>query len=219
MSRMFEDTNTSHITMEEWDALKTITKSERAGLLATQLLKAMSEMDDKAPSFFLTIIPQIVKIQIDKATNRVHDMQGWVQLLGRTLTIEKIKTGKDKGTPRFLTKKFKEFLEISAWDMLVYIYNFTNFQEYHHKHELGVYTNPVTASKLCPQDELAKAYILRFCKFLDDMKTTKIEKLVSSMIFEQYPNMKEFINWCYNNRSKWDDISATTKFTKGKKNG
>ena len=219
MSRMFKDTNTNHITMVEWEALKTIKKSERAGLLATQLLKDMSEMDDKAPSFFLSIIPQIVKIQMDKATSRVNVMQGWVQHLGRTLTIEKINTGKDKGTPRFLTKKFKAFLEISAWNMLEYIYNFTNFQEYYRQYELGVYSNPVTASKLCPQDELSKAYILRFCKFMDDMQTTEIEKLVSFMIFEHYPGMKEFIYWCYNNRSKWDDISDASKSTESKKDG
>lgn len=211
MSRMFEDQNNSHITQEEWDVLKVLITSPRGALLAKALLQSMAEADDEAPAYFLTLIPSIVKTQMDKATRRVHEMKGWVQHHGRVLTLDKIPSGKYKGTPRFLTNKFKGFLEISAWDMLVYVYHFTNFMELYRQYELGVYRSPVMASQLCPQDDLAKTLLLRFCKFLDDSKTTPIEKLVSHMIFEEYPGMKEFISWCINNRSKWDDLSPTPK--------
>lgn len=210
---MFEDTNERNITDQELAAVKYILRSSRCSILTKLMLHTMSEMDDKAPAFLLTTIPNIVKVQMDKAAEKCHSMSGWVSYHGRALTRDCITKGKDKGTPRFLTKKFKGFLELGMWDVLVYIYHFTNFKDFHTQYELGVYSEPIKASDFCCQDDLAKAYILRFCKFLDALDTHNIEDLVSPQIFKHYPGMDEFIKWCRANRT-WDDISRPTKTNK-----
>lgn len=213
MSRMFEDTNEGNITNQEKDAIKQILQSSRCAILIKLMLQAMSEMDDKAPAFLLTTIPNIVKIQMDKAADKCHSMSGWVSYHGRALTMDCVTKGKDKGTPRFLTKKFKGFLELGMWDVLVYIYHFTNFKDFYTQYELGIYSEPRKASDFCCQDDLAKVHILRFCKFLDDLDTHNIEDLVSPLIFKHYPGMEEFVKWCRANRT-WDDISRPTKTNK-----
>lgn len=212
-SNLFNDSDITNVTPEERQAVQEILKSERGAILAKEIICAMSKMDDKATPYFLGLIPTISKIQMNTLNERIHSMSGWVSYHGRALTMDCVTKGKDKGTPRFLTKKFKGFLELGMWDVLVYIYHFTNFKDFHTQYELGVYSEPYKASDFCCQDDLAKVHILRFCKFLDTLDTHNIEDLVNPLIFKHYPGMEEFIKWCRANRT-WDDISRPTTTNK-----
>lgn len=114
--------------------------------------------------------------------------------------------GYDK-VPKFYTKKFAEGLDLCAWEMLEFIQEFANFQEYAHEVELGTRSEIPTASRICQCDDLALAYVLRFCKFLDDLETKSIGKLVSPQVFDCNPNLENMIEWHRQHRSEWDDIS------------
>ena len=208
MRNLFKDSNRNNITLKEWAAVKCILESERGGILARELLVTMSEMDETAPSYFLGIIPKISQIQTAKLTTKVHNMRVSMGALGRRLTIDKTRS---TGTPRFLSPKYREMLEISAWEMLEFIQEFANFQEYAREVELGTRSELPKASIACQCDDLALTYILRFCKFLDDLETTSIEKLVSDQVFACNPNLENMIEWHRQHRSEWDDVSDKYK--------
>lgn len=211
MSKLFDDTDRSNITLKEWAAVKCILESERGGILARELLTSMSEMDETAPSYFLGIIPKISQIQTAKLNAKVHNMRGSMGALGRRLSADKFTSGSNKGTPKFYTQKFAEGLDLCAWEMLEFIQEFVNFQEYAHEVELGTRSDIPTASRVCQCDDLALAYVLRFCKFLDDLETKSLGKLVSPQVFDCNPNLENMIEWHRKHRSEWDDVSDKYK--------
>lgn len=211
MSNLFNDTNRDNINLKEWDAVKCILESERGGILARELLTTMSEMDETASSYFLGIIPKISQIQTDKLNARIHRMRGNMSELGRHLSADKVKNGQRKGTPQFLTQKFVGDVDLWLWHVLEYIQEFANFQEYAHEVELGVRTEIPKATCVCQLDELRLAYVLRFCKFLDDLETKNIKELVSEHLFDDNPEIKDMIDWCKEHRSEWDDVSGKYK--------
>lgn len=206
-SNLFNDSDITNVTPEEIQAVQEILKSDRGAMLAKEIICTMSKMDDKATPYFLGLIPTISKIQIDTLNGRIHTMRGTIGSLGRRLTADSIKVGKDKGTPQFLTKKFQEGTQLCAWEMLEYIQEFTNFQEYAREVKFGGRSEMPTASRLCQCDALMRMYLLRFCKFLDDLETTDRDKLVSEQVFELNPRLWDIVLWHKEHRSEWDDIS------------
>lgn len=207
MSKIFNDTNRNNITLKEWAAVKCILESERGGTLARELITTMSEMDEDAPSYFLGIIPKISQIQTTKLNARIRRMRGNISELGRHLSADKVKKGQRKGTPQFLTQKFVGDVDLWLWHVLEHIQGFFNFKEYAREVELGVRTEIPKASRVCQRDDLRLTYVLRFCKFLDDLETKDIKELVSEQIFDDNPELKDMIYWCKEHRSEWDDVS------------
>lgn len=148
---------------------------------------------------------------------RIHNMQGSMGSLGRRLTADSIKTGKDKGIPKFLTKKFQEGTQLCAWEMLEYIQEFTNFQEYAREFKFGSRSDMPTASRIYQCDALMRMYLLRFCKFLDDLETHDRDKLVRKQVFELNPRLWDIVLWHKEHRSEWDDISPKKTKTRSRK--
>jgi len=216
-SNLFNDSDITNVTPEERQAVQEILKSERGAMLAKELICKMSSMDDKATPYFLGLIPTLGKIQMDTLNERIHNMQGSMSSLGRRLTADSIKSGKDKGTPKFLTKKFQEGTQLCAWEMLEYIQEFANFQEYASEVKFGSRSDMPTASRICQCDALMRMYLLRFCKFLDDLETHSRDKLVSDQVFELNPRLWDIVLWHKEHRSEWDDISPKKSKTRSRK--
>ena len=80
---------------------------------------------------------------------------------------------------------------------------------------MGTRSDLPTASRICQCDELMRTYLLRFCKFLDDLETHDRKDLVCEEIFEQNPYLWDIVEWHRKHRKEWDDISP--KKAKGKK--
>lgn len=216
-SNLFNDSDITNVTPEELQAVQEILKSNRGAMLAKEIICTMSKMDDKATPYFLGLIPTISKIQIDTLNERIHTMRGTMGSLGRRLTADSIKSGKDKGTPKFLTEKFQEGTQLCAWEMLEYIQEFANFQEYAREVKFGGRSEMPTASRLCQCDALMRMYLLRFCKFLDDLETHDRDKLVSEQVFELNPHLWDIVLWHREHRSEWDDISPKKTKTRSRK--
>jgi hypothetical protein len=141
------------------------------------------------------------------ANNHISSMQNWVSTLGRMLTLDTTKSGSRKGEPNFLTAHFRDLADTSNWDVLVYMYEFCNFKDADQKVECGIYSEMPTAKSRCVGNKLAAAYIGRFVKFLDDLKVKPIKELVAyDMLCKTYPGIKEMIEWCRDNRDKWDNF-------------
>lgn len=207
MSNLFKDSNIKNVTLEEYGAMQKILKSDRGALLAKELLCQMSEMDENAPPYFLGVIPTISQIQANKYKTRISTMRGSMFALGRRLSADTIKAGEHKGTPRFLTKKFLEGTQLCVWEVLEYVQEFTNFQNFTREVKLGTRSDLPTASRICQCDELMRTYLLRFCKFLDDLETHDRKDLVCEEIFEQNPYLWDIVEWHRKHRKEWDDIS------------
>ena len=169
MSNLFNDRDISNITPKEMDAIKTILQSNRGGVIAREIICTMSDMDKDAIPFFLGLIPKITTIQVNKLNEHVRTMRGTMSSLGRRLSCDRFTSGYAKGTPKFLTQNYAESLELSAWEMLEYIQEFANFQEFAYEVKLGTRSKLPKASVVCECDELKLSYVLRFCKFLDDL--------------------------------------------------
>lgn len=213
MSNLFNDRDISNITPKEMDAIKTILQSNRGGVIAREIICTMSDMDKDATTFFLGLIPKITTIQVNKLNEHVRTMRGTMSSLGRRLSCDRFTSGYAKGTPKFLTQKYVESLELSAWEMLEYIQEFANFQEFAYEVKLGTRSELPKASVVCECDELKLSYVLRFCKFLDDLETKSIDKLVSGQVFACNPNLNNMILWHKEHRSEWDDVSDGFKQT------
>ena len=207
MANIFGDMRIDHVKPEELEAMKTILKSERAAIMLKELNKAFATLDSKAPSWLLNILTEIVSYMTTLANNHITSMQNWVSTFGRMLTLDVIKTGSRKGEPNFLTAHFRDLVDVSNWDVLVYMYEFCNFKDDAHKVECGIYPEMPTAKSRCIANKLATAYIGRFVKFLDDLKVKPIEELVAyDIICKTYPGIKEMVEWCRDNRDKWDNF-------------
>lgn len=205
MSRFFNDMDIRNMTPKEHDAVMTILRSDRAAVLTKFLVEEFADLDESAPTYLFKILTVVVQKMMANVSEHIRSMRGWVSSLGRMLTIDKVGTGSRKGEPVFLTKHFKELSSLGNWDMLVYMFEFCNFQEDAHKVELGAYATMPTASSRSAADSLAGNFIAQFRKFLDDLETHPIDELVNiSSLKEYYPGIVEMIDWCRDNRDKWD---------------
>lgn len=218
ISNLFNDSDHRNITLEEHAAMKQILESDRGALLAKELLYQMSQMDDKAPSYFLGIIPTISQIQATNYNTRLRNLRGNIALLGRMLSADVVASGTRKGSPRFMSKKFTEWTQLNIVSVLEYVQELTNFQNFAREVKSGSRKEIPQASVVCQCDELMRMNLLRFCKFLDDLETKDIKDLVCSTVFEDNPYLLDMIQWHKEHRSEWDDISPKKK-SKGKKNG
>lgn len=219
ISNLFNDSDRRNITLEEHIAMKKILESDRGALLAKELLCQMSQMDDKAPAYFLGIIPTISQIQANNYNTRLRNLRGNMALLGRMLSADVVTSGTHKGSPRFLSKKFTEWTQMSIVSVLEYVQELTNFQNFAREIQSGSRKEMPMASSVCQCDELMRMNLLRFCKFLDDLETKDIKDLVCSTVLEDNPYLLDMIQWHREHRSEWDDISPKKKKSKGKKNG
>lgn len=207
MADIFGDMRFNHVTPKEFEAMRIILTSERAAVMLKELNKTFATMDSKAPSWLLTILTEIVSYVTTLANNHISSMQNWVSTLGRMLTLDTSKSGSRTGEPNFLTSHFRDLADTSNWDVLVYMYEFCNFKDADQKVECGIYSEMPTAKSRCAGNKLAAAYIGRFVKFLDDLKVKPIEELVAyDIICKTYPGIKEMIEWCRDNRDKWDNF-------------
>lgn len=205
MSKFFNDMDIRNMTPKEHDAVMTILRSDRAAVLTKFLVEEFADLDESAPTYLFKILTVVVQKMMANVSEHIRSMRGWVSSLGRMLTIDKVSTGSRKGEPMFLTKHFKELSSLGNWDMLVYMFEFCNFQEDAHKVELGAYATMPTASSRSAADSLAGNFIEQFRKFLDDLETHPIDELVNiSSLKEYYPGIVEMIDWCRDNRDKWD---------------
>jgi len=200
------DTNESNITVEEYKAVKLILNSARCGILARNLCNAIVDIDTEGAAFLTSMIPGIVQRQSAMVASRLRQMQSCMSLIGRMMTGDTVKSGSRKGKPAFMTDKFAGFMKNSAWYSMVYVYSFANFMESARQASL----NPdrfkqLTVSTVISQDDLARSFVDRFRKFLDDLETKDVSELVSITIFDAYPGMEEFIQWCRDNRKTWDN--------------
>ena len=218
ISNLFIDSDHRNITLEEQAAMKQILESDRGALLAKELLYQMSQMDDKAPSYFLGIIPTISQVQATNYNTRLRNLRGNMALLGRMLSADVVASGTRKGSPRFMSKKFTEWTQLNIVSVLEYVQELTNFQNFAREVKSGSRKEIPQASVVCQCDELMRMNLLRFCKFLDDLETKDIKDLVCSTVFEDNPYLLDMIQWHKEHRSEWDDISPKKK-SKGKKNG
>lgn len=207
MANIFGDMRFNHVTPKELEAMRIILTSERAAVMLKELNKTFATMDSKAPSWLLTILTEIVSYVTTLANNHISSMQNWVSTLGRMLTLDTNKAGSRKGEPNFLTAHFRDLADMSNWDVLVYMYEFCNFKDAAEKVECGIYSEMPTAKSRCVANKLAAAYVGRFVKFLDDLKVKPIEELVAyDMVCKTYPGIKEMVEWCRDNRDKWDNF-------------
>lgn len=218
ISNLFNDADQGNITLEEHIAMKKILESDRGALLAKELLCQMSQMDEKAPAYFLGIIPTISQIQANNYNTRLRNLRGNMALLGRMLSADVVASGTRKGSPRFLSKKFTEWTQLNIVSVLEYVQELTNFQNFAREIQSGSRKEMPMASSVCQCDELMRMNLLRFCKFLDDLETKDINDLVFKTVFEDNPYLSDMIQWHREHRSEWDDISPKKK-SKGKKNG
>lgn len=216
-SNLFNDSDHRNITLEEHAAMKQILKSDRGALLAKELLYQMSQMDDKAPSYFLGIIPTISQIQANNYNTRLRNLRGNVSLLGRMLSADVVASGTRKGSPRFLSKKFTEWTQMNIVSVLEYVQELTNFQNFAREVQSGSRSDLPMASKVCQCDELMQMNLLRFCKFLDDLETKDINDLVCSTTLKDNPYLLDMIKWHREHRSEWDDISPKKTKTRSRK--
>lgn len=207
MTNMFEDEKVSNITEEERAALKIILHSKRGALLVEQLLKTFATIDDGAPAYFVNLITKINQIHSDKLNSKLHTMRGCIDFTGRLLTNDKPSHGANKGIPRFLSDNFKDTLDMCNWNMLEYVQTCSNFMEFKHEVECGYRMDMVKASQVCQCNDLAKTYLLQFCKFLDGLDTPDCSNLVNPLVYKQNPGLKEMVDWCREHRDEWDDIS------------
>lgn len=214
ISNLFNDSDHRNITHEEHAAMKQILKSDRGALLAKELLYQMSQMDDKAPAYFLGIIPTISQIQATNYNTRLRNLRGNVSLLGRMLSADVVASGTRKGSPRFLSKKFTEWTQMNIVSVLEYVQELANFQNFAREVQSGSRSDLPMASRVCQCDELMRMNLLRFCKFLDDLETKDIHDLVCSTMLEDNPYLLDMIKWHREHRSEWDDISRPTKTNK-----
>ena len=219
ISNLFNDSDHRNITFEEHAAMKKILESNRGALLAKELLYQMSQMDDKAPAYFLGVIPTISQIQANNYNTRLRNLRGNMALLGRMLSADVVASGTHKGSPRFLSKKFTEWTQMNIVSVLEYVQELTNFQNFAREIQSGSRKDLPMASVVCQCDELMRMNLLRFCKFLDDLETKDIKDLVCSTVLEDNPYLLDMIQWHRDHRSEWDDISPKKKKSKGKKNG
>ena len=219
ISNLFNDSDHRNITFEEHAAMKKILESNRGALLAKELLYQMSQMDDKAPAYFLGVIPTISQIQANNYNTRLRNLRGNMALLGRMLSADVVASGTHKGSPRFLSKKFTEWTQMNIVSVLEYVQELTNFQNFAREIQSGSRKDLPMASVVCQCDELMRMNLLRFCKFLDDLETKDIKDLVCSTVLEDNPYLLDMIQWHREHRSEWDDISPKKKKSKGKKNG
>ena len=207
MANIFGDMRINNVTPTEFEAMKTILNSERAAIMLKELNKTFATLDSKAPSWLLTILTEIVSYVTTLANNHISSMQNWVSTLGRMLTLDTTKSGSRNGEPNFLTAHFRDLADTSNWDVLVYMYEFCNFKDAAEKVECGIYSEMPTAKSRCVANKLAAAYVGRFVKFLDDLKVKPIEELVAyDMVCKTYPGIKEMVEWCRDNRDKWDNF-------------
>lgn len=207
MANIFGDMRIDRVTPKELEAMRTILNSERAAVMLKELNKAFATLDSKAPTWLLNILTEIISYVTTLANNHISSMQNWVGTLGRMLTLDTTKSGSRKGEPNFLTAHFRDLADASNWDVLVYMYEFCNFKDAAQKVEYGVYSEMPTAKSRCVGNKLAAAYIGRFVKFLDDLKVKPIKELVAyDMLCKTYPGIKEMIEWCRDNRDKWDNF-------------
>ena len=218
ISNLFKDSDHRNITLEEHAAMKKILESDRGALLAKELLCQMSQMDDKAPAYFLGIIPTISQLQANNYNTRLRSLRGNMALLGRMLSADVVASGTRKGSPRFLSKKFTEWTQLNIVSVLEYVQELTNFQNFAREIQSGSRKEMPMASRACQCDELMRMNLLRFCKFLDDLETKDINDLVCKTVLEDNPYLLDMIQWHREHRSEWDDISPKKK-SKGKKNG
>ncbi|MBR4792626.1 MAG: hypothetical protein IK038_03070 [Bacteroidaceae bacterium] len=218
ISNLFNDSDHRNITREEHAAMKQILKSDRGALLAKELLYQMSQMDDKAPTYFLGIIPAISQIQATNYNTRLRNLRGNVSLLGRMLSADVVTSGTRKGSPRFMSKKFTEWTQMNIVSVLEYVQELTNFQNFAREVQSGSRSELPKASWVCQCDELMRMNLLRFCKFLDELETKDIKDLVCRSMLEDNPSLLDMIEWHREHRSEWDDISPKKK-SRGKKNG
>ena len=65
----------------------------------------------------------------------------------------------------------------------------------------------VKASRVCQYNALSKTYLLQFCKFLDKLDSSEDANLVSPLVYDNNPGLKEMVEWCRTHRTEWDDIS------------
>jgi len=201
------DTDYSNITVEEYRAMQTLLRSDRCGILVSSLCDSMVDMDQEAAGYLVSMIPGIVQAYTKKTTERIGNMRNFMYMLGRNLSSDKVSTGSRRGKPAFLTAKFEERMEHWTWYVLAFVFDFANFQESARKVDAsGDRATQLTASSVCEQDELSRCYVERFRKFLDDMETTDVKDLVSPTVFDEYPGMREFVDWCRENRKVWDDM-------------
>ncbi len=214
ISNLFNDSDIINVTPEELQAVQKILKSNRGALLAKELLYQMSQMDDKAPAYFLGIIPTISQIQATNYNTRLRNLRGNVSLLGRMLSADVVASGTRKGSPRFLSKKFTEWTQMNIVSVLEYVQELTNFQNFAREVQSGSRSDLPMASRVCQGDELMRMNLLRFCKFLDDLETKDINDLVSSTMLKDNPYLLDMIKWHREHRSEWDDISKPTKTNK-----
>ena len=204
---ILNDTDITNITIEEAQAMRTLLKSDRCGILLRQMCDMVVDMDNEGASFLVALIPGIVRRQTDKAAVRIGNMQNFMYMLGRSLSCDTVSSGSRKGKPAFLTAKFTEDMDRTAWYALAFVYDYANFQDSARKVDAdpGRFRQ-VTASSVAENDELTRIHVNRFRKFLDDLETNDVRDLVSPMIFDTYPGMMEFVEWCRENRKVWDDM-------------
>lgn len=206
-SKLFNDMDPYHITEKERDAMKTILKSDRAAMLTKMLIEQFAELDGAAIPWLVDIFYMIINKMTSKAANAMDSMKSWISTLGRKLTIDKVTAGSRKGEPAFLTKHYRDLTDNNNWDVMVYMYHFCNFQKGAMKFEAGVYSSMPTARSHCAANKLAESYVRCFVKMLDDMKTKPLDDLLpTKMFFDEYPEAKEMLDWCIENRDKWDDL-------------
>lgn len=206
ISNLFNDSDRRNITLEEHIAMKKILESDRGALLAKELLCQMSQMDDKAPAYFLGIIPTISQIQANNYNTRLRNLRGNMALLGRMLSADVVTSGTHKGSPRFLSKKFTEWTQMSIVSVLEYVQELTNFQNFAREIQSGSRKEMPMARSVCQCDELMRMNLLRFCKFLDDLETKDINDLVCKTLFDDNPYLLDMIQWHREHRSEWDDL-------------
>lgn len=216
-SNLFNDSDITNVTPEERQAVQEILKSERGAILAKEIICTMSKMDDKATPYFLGLIPTISKIQMDNYNTRLRNLRGNMSLLGRMLSADVVTAGTHKGSPRFLSKKFTEWTQMNIVSVLEYVQELTNFQEYAREFKFGSRSDMPTASRICQCDALMRMYLLRFCKFLDDLETHDRDKLVRKQVFELNPRLWDIVLWHKEHRSEWDDISPKKTKTRSRK--
>lgn len=204
---ILNDTDYSNITLEEYSAMQTILNSDRCGILVRSLCTSIVDLDQEGAGYLVSLLADVSRLQARKMSERMGNMRNFVYMLGRNLSSDTVSTGSRKGKPAFLTAKFSERLEHWMWYVLAFVYDYANFQESAKKSAAsGGRYGQLTASSVCEQDELARSYVERFRKFLDDLETKDMKDLVSPTIFDTYPGMKEFVDWCRENRKVWDDM-------------
>lgn len=207
---ILEDTDLSNMTLDEVRAVATIMKSPRCGVLTKKLCEDIATTDAEAGVFLSNMVQSIVSCMMKRNADTIANMRNTVFMLGRNLTADRVKSGSRKGRPAFLTDDFDKRMAWSSWYTLAFIHDYANFKESARKVELQPDRfNQVTAKSVSDMNELTGCYVRHFREFLDDLEKSPLEELVSPMLFEQYPDMAEFIDWCRKNRDAWDDMEDT----------